>query len=124
VSSEVILPGRPWRPGESGNPGGRPKGIRAFRERFREHQEEYWACLHNLATTSNRQQLEALRLLYAYGLGPPNALTPGEGSSELEKLGLDELRARLRHLLINNDALGPEEREAVRVLWARGSSGH
>jgi hypothetical protein len=38
-------PGRPFEPGVSGNPGGRPKNHGAMRERFREHTEEALTAL-------------------------------------------------------------------------------
>ena len=88
----------PFKPGQSGNPGGRPRGIRAFRERFREHHDEYWERLHNLATTADKHQLEALKLLFAYGLGPPSAVPPSE-ESNWDELSVEDLKTRERYVL-------------------------
>jgi|SRR5271170_4099648 len=85
-------------PGQSGNPGGRPAGIRAFREKFGPNLETYGQCLHDLAVTENKQQLEALRLMHAYLIGPPNALSEHE-ETELDKLTPEELKQELKRTL-------------------------
>ena len=59
-----------FRPGQSGNPGGRPKLALEFRTRCREFMdEEGWNLLVRLATTEGREQIHALRFIAEQGYG-------------------------------------------------------
>jgi hypothetical protein len=88
----------PWKPGQSGNPLGRPKGIKRLRQLLGASIDDYAMALHNLAMTPGKQQTEALKLAFAYLVGPPNALTPAE-ESELASLTTDELKERVQKAL-------------------------
>lgn len=62
--------GKGFPPGQSGNPGGRPKGQREFRLRCREFMTARgWALLEKLATTKGREQIHALKFIAEQGFG-------------------------------------------------------
>jgi hypothetical protein len=63
----------PWQPGQSGNPGGRPKGSKEFRERCREFADEKGLpVLIDIAESAkHKDRLKAVELLLAYGYGKP-----------------------------------------------------
>ena len=78
--------GRPWQPGQSGNPGGRPKVLGAFRERLREHADKAVQTLVDALDDENarvRVAAAAELLDRAYGKAP-QALTNEEGDGPLE----------------------------------------
>lgn len=62
----------PFKPGESGNPGGRPKGEAAFRERCRQAVDELvierWI---NEVRGGGEDWMAAAEKLAAYGYGKP-----------------------------------------------------
>src|SRR5688572_6726077 len=62
-----------FKPGQSGNPGGRPKLTSEFRELCRANTPEYIAELERLALKGKREatRTRALNLLLAYGWGRP-----------------------------------------------------
>jgi hypothetical protein len=66
----------PFRPGVSGNPGGRPKALRDIRESAREYTDETIARLVVWARSDNaRASVAACSLLLSYGWGkPPQAM--------------------------------------------------
>lgn len=67
-------PGRPFKPGQSGNPGGRPAARREFRERCREIMEAEgggWDILETMLRGSAQDRRFAVELLAAYGYGKP-----------------------------------------------------
>jgi hypothetical protein len=89
-----------FKPGQSGNPTGRnSKGLVKFREAFGGNLVAYGKHLHDLATSPNKQQLEALRLMLGYLLGPPNVGALGD-QSELAGMTLEELKDRARAILL------------------------
>ena len=103
MSSEFQLPGRPWRPGESGNPGGRPRGLRQLREALGRNVEAYAKELHALAMGNGRHKFEALKLALQYiCAAPPLKEDEADGLSHLT---LDELRTRARQLLQRENQL-------------------
>ena len=62
----------PFRPGVSGNPGGRPKALRDIRERAREYSEETVARLVAWVRSDNpRASVAACSLLLSYAWGKP-----------------------------------------------------
>lgn len=66
--------GRPFKPGESGNPGGRPPGYAKFREGFREEKdlEVIKKRLMKIFTNGEAKDgdvIMASRLWYEYGFG-------------------------------------------------------
>lgn len=59
-----------WQPGQSGNPKGRPAGIKALREKL--DGDKLRAELEAIAyADDHRNKFDALRLLSAYKWGPP-----------------------------------------------------
>ncbi len=68
-----------WKPGESGNPAGRPALAESFREKCKRWAEEGtgWRKLQQIAERDgDREQLRAIELILAYAYGrPPQSLT-------------------------------------------------
>ena len=74
----------PWKPGQSGNPSGRPKVAQEFRARCREFMEaDGWEKLAVLATDRrSKDHMKALELICGYAYGKPKQgleLTGDEG---------------------------------------------
>jgi hypothetical protein len=75
-----------WQPGQSGNPGGRPKVLGAFRERLREHADKAVQTLVDALDDENsrvRVAAAAELLDRAYGKAP-QSLTNESGEGPLE----------------------------------------
>ena len=62
-SAEHTGPGRPWKPGESGNPAGRPKKGEAYAEYLRELLELPMKELKRLATARNMAEMPAKKAM-------------------------------------------------------------
>lgn len=89
---------RPWKPGQSGNPGGRPKLNIALRQKCRDLDEESLAAL-RAALAVPGERVAAAKVLLAYGHGAPESkplLDEDEAgptvADEVRKLSRDELR--------------------------------
>lgn len=86
-------PGRPFAPGVSGNPGGRPKAYADFQELCRARSPK---ALETLDAALDAGDVTAARVLLEYAWGkPPSA--PGDLEAQLEVrpfagLSLEELR--------------------------------
>jgi hypothetical protein len=83
---------RPFKPGQSGNPGGRAKGLSALvRERTKDGVLIYDELLKiALDAKDERTRLEALKLLAAYGYG-----TPGQAQVEWDEARVKEAAVAL-----------------------------
>jgi hypothetical protein len=75
----------PWRPGQSGNPGGRPRRARWLREWCQIFLANHGVAI--LAEAAKRGDMTALRLILAYGYGNP-AADGGKGEGDDEEAGL------------------------------------
>lgn len=66
-------PGRPFKPGETANPSGRPAVARDFRERCRAYMEvEGWDNIIAMASNpKDRDKYRAAELIAAYAYGKP-----------------------------------------------------
>lgn len=82
-STKQQAPGKPFKKGQSGNPGGRPKVSKAFREECQKFmQTEGWGYLFEMARTEGRDQKPAIELVASYAYGKPRQgvdLDMGEG---------------------------------------------
>ena len=98
--------GRPFQPGQSGNPGGRPKGLaKAVRDASGGDPtmlvEGLLAIARgegvgvNAKAVRPADQIRAYELLLAYGWGKPAAFAPIEGADPLE---MDEVAAEIRSI--------------------------
>jgi hypothetical protein len=106
--------GRGFRPGESGNPGGRPRGLaRVTREVVGDDGEaiaHFWLEVMNDRDQKMRDRLDASRLLAERGWGKPTLVVdtaPDEPAND-ERLqeaarGLREELERLHHSAIRSD---------------------
>lgn len=77
------MAGRQWQPGQSGNPGGRPKDNKIVREKAREHTEDALAVLY--AVMMDEAQHGATRVSAAEAL-----LNRGWGKPAQAIIGGDE----------------------------------
>jgi hypothetical protein len=93
-SAGTVRPiGRPFKPGQSGNPGGRPKGVAStVREVCGGDPSHLAALLLEIARGGSvngkparpADQIRATELLLAYGWGKPPATSAPEGYDPLE----------------------------------------
>ena len=72
----------PWVKGQSGNPGGRVKGLRVLMHARYGEGKPLIAALHKIATDAKHpKQFDALKLLAAYQFGQP--IQPHDVGGEL-----------------------------------------
>ena len=88
---------RSWKPGQSGNPGGRPKGVaRAFRDALGGPPAVFAQVLLEIAidpTARNADRITAAREILDRGWGKAVGFTDIEGA---DPLGDDEVQAEIR----------------------------
>jgi hypothetical protein len=90
--------GRPFQPGQSGNPGGRPRVIAELRELARAHAPEAVAELARLAkdAKSETARIAAIKELLDRAYGNPTQFVATENDEPaLNDLNLEELRAEI-----------------------------
>jgi hypothetical protein len=88
--------GRPFQPGKSGNPGGRPKGDATVKELARAHTVEAIETLvAMLGAESERTRVAAAEALLSRGWGTPTAhVETGPPGSFADALDAVKLRAK------------------------------
>lgn len=102
-----------WRPGQSGNPKGRPKTLRQFRERIQKEGYRLYVELLKIAyDRSDPEQMRAIELLLAYGYGRPSQKLELElhdlrSKSDSE---IDEMIAEQERLLLGAPEEGDEDK--------------
>jgi hypothetical protein len=90
--------GRPFQPGQSGNPGGRPAIVGELRELARAHAPEAVAELARLAkdAKSETARIAAIKELLDRAYGKPTQFVAAENDEPaLNDLNLEELRASM-----------------------------
>jgi hypothetical protein len=90
--------GRPFQPGQSGNPGGRPAIVGELRELARSHAPEAVAELARLAkdAKSETARIAAIKELLDRAYGKPTQFVAAENDGPaLNDLNLEELRASM-----------------------------
>lgn len=93
---------KPWKPGQSGNPGGRPKGIAA---RAREHTDKAIEVLvDGMADEDPRVRVVAAKEILDRGYGKPVAMT-ADVTRRLEDMDDDSLDAAIDALYAARDAI-------------------
>lgn len=74
ISVKQRIIGRPFQPGQSGNPNGRPGGYAEFRALCREHSPgAVRALVEEVETGEGPSRIAAARVLLEYGWGKPSA---------------------------------------------------
>ena len=88
----------PWKKGQSGNPGGRPKQLPMLKHKCRDMTDEILEALIGIVRQSDfdSNRISAARLLLAYGYGHPTARVEVDDKSERPTEGLT--RERLREI--------------------------
>jgi hypothetical protein len=87
---------RPWKPGESGNPGGRPKKLEALAASIREFDDELRDKLLTIVRTgSDKDARESIKLLWSYAHGLPRQVVTDEAGNAVH-LGLVILPAEAK----------------------------
>jgi hypothetical protein len=75
-------PGRPFQPGQSGNPGGKPKKLEVLAASIREFDDELRDRLLKIARDDNdKEAREAIRLLWSYAHGLPRQVVTDEAGT-------------------------------------------
>jgi len=89
--------GRPFRPGQSGNPGGRPRVVGELRELARAHAPEAIEELARLAmkARSESARVAAIRELLDRGYGKPTQFLATDNEASWKHMTLDELNAEI-----------------------------
>ncbi len=83
---------RPWKAGESGNPGGRPKKLAELSIKIQEMDEKHRARLEMIADEGeHKDSIAAIKLLWAYAYGnPTQAITGADGVALVDFAALVE----------------------------------
>lgn len=106
-STERVTYLRPWRPGQSGNPGGRPKGAAGLAALIRDLTNDGRKLVDvamkivDSPKTADKDRIRALELLFSRGYGAPIQTIEGSGVNivnvilNAEAQQADDLAARL-----------------------------
>ena len=92
----MTTPPKPFKPGQSGNPGGRPKRSITFQQLCREEQPENFERLKRIAADpKHKQHMRAIELMLAYDLGRPIQTQNVRVIRSIQDLSEEELQALL-----------------------------
>lgn len=76
---------KPWKKGQSGNPGGRSSVAKDFRERCREFMDgDGWRALFAMVHEGGPNAYQALALIAAYAYGKPSQPITGEDGGPIQ----------------------------------------
>lgn len=93
---------RMWKPGQSGNPGGRKRMDPLLMKEIRDMTPELFRRLKQLAmgADTDSASIKAIQLILAYAWGSPDALkVEGEDKPTAQALSVEEKQAMARRLL-------------------------
>ena len=83
-----------WKPGQSGNPNGRPKKAQQIVEKAQDHAEEALKAMIDLLKSSDeRVKLTAAQAILDRGLGKPKQTIEDGRKTEVSDFSTDELRS-------------------------------
>jgi hypothetical protein len=103
-SNGNLRPAPPWQPGQSGNPGGRPKGWAEFMQAMRERSPK---AIKVMDAALARGERWAVELCLAYAWGKPREYVALNTNAD------EEQRAEERRLRMKIDALPLSERRMM-----------
>ncbi len=97
MTASAVVRGRPFQPGVSGNPGGRPKTLGTLRALARAHAAEAITELARLAmhARSETARIAAIRELLDRAYGKPTQFLATDNDTVPENLSADEIRAEI-----------------------------
>lgn len=104
--------GRPFKPGQSGNPGGRPKQVKELLDLARGDVPEAFALARKFLRdeeVEDRTRLDAAKFIVSYGLGAPPR-DPHDTQAAIyvnADLSDEQLQARLDALLAKRNGTPP-----------------
>lgn len=96
-----------FRPGQSGNPNGRPKVAEEFRAACRERTPEVLAAWSDEVATRGENWMKAAELLMAYAHGRPTQHV--DATHSLAEMTDEQLEARYRSVIAAASATRPPE---------------
>jgi len=97
-------PGRPFKPGQSGNPSGRPKGCAEIQALARSYAPDAMRCLAEIVNDVGAKEsarVAAANSILDRGYGKPSQHISIK--EELDKLSTEELIARARQIVQKKD---------------------
>jgi len=85
-------PGRPFQPGQSGNPGGRTKKLEELTIRISAMRDKHLSRLEYIADQGeHRDSIAAIKLLWAYAYGNPAQSITGPDGGPMQTIDIGSL---------------------------------
>lgn len=112
--TENTLPAHWWKPGQSGNPGGRPKIVEPFRAAMRERSPKAIAEVDKaLASGDPEHRRWAVNTILAYAWGRPSPIEREETEARADEQPIDviDLAKRIVYVLMRAQQAALTDRE-------------
>jgi hypothetical protein len=102
-----------WRPGQSGNPGGRGRLDPVLKAKVRSISPEMFDRLRELAMHDEAYAIQAIKLILAYAWGSPDTLREEDDGQRPQQaeLTVDELRAIARMAMTSEASADGDDAE-------------